>query len=59
MKKREPKRERLKPCPFCGGRAGIRKIMSVNAWIVCLRCHVTTGNEVSEHVARAAWNRRA
>lgn len=62
--------EKLKPCPFCGGEAEIKRgeiwlyngnqydPMSWNGWIVsCKNCnHIEEGVEKSEAVA--AWNRR-
>jgi len=56
----------LKPCPFCGGEAAIRKCKDVeflvhNAdcyMIMCGRCGVGTSYEPTETDAAAVWNRR-
>jgi Lar family restriction alleviation protein len=62
--------EKLKPCPFCGGEAEVKRgeiwlyngnrydPMNWNGWIVsCKNCnHIEEGVEKSEAIA--AWNRR-
>jgi len=58
----------LKPCPFCGGDAKVRKshenflVHPADCWMVqCADndCGCGTSFESSEYKAVAAWNRRA
>ena len=56
--------DKLKPCPFCGGKARVR--MYSNSWVdwwlaSCPQCHISqTGNGYEYEVeAIKAWNRRA
>lgn len=54
---------KLKPCPFCGGEAEIRKYVNgYNIWFCarCDSCKITqTSTTQTEQQAIAAWNRRA
>ena len=57
----------LKPCPFCGGKARIRKYVDIaflvhksNCYMAqCDNCGCGTSYESSEAHAEATWNRRA
>lgn len=48
--------EKLKPCPFCGGKATINGITLV--YIKCTKCGVETVGYREEDEAIEAWNRR-
>jgi len=54
--------DKLKPCPFCGNKAYIRKAFSGNDewWVVgCSKCHSQiVQKETSREVIEKAWNRR-
>ncbi|HIE5244287.1 TPA: Lar family restriction alleviation protein [Proteus mirabilis] len=50
------KTQKLKPCPFCGGKAKITGYLLYE--IKCGRCRVTLPQRY-ESDAIAAWNRRA
>ena len=58
--------ERLKPCPFCGGKGEIYqaptmlnlKIDDDVYWVQCRNCFGRTGNSYSKIEAINAWNRR-
>ena len=50
--------EKLKPCPFCGGKAELFGTETNGIFYVrCLECDVD-GNFDTPGEARAAWNRR-
>ena len=60
-----PKPERLKPCPFCGGKATIRHMYVArepsHSRVECTSCHVKTDFYVHEYGERnviRVWNRR-
>ena len=50
---------RLKPCPFCGGKAELVRGMW-EVWVDCDACHASSGmeSEINESTAVANWNRR-
>jgi len=55
--------EKLKPCPFCGGKAHIMK-MGYPHWIYCEKCGAkvhggVVGEEEGEKASIEAWNRRS
>lgn len=52
----------IKPCPFCGGRAELRK-SSYPHWVVCQSCGAmihggVMGEKEGERASIEAWNRR-
>lgn len=56
---------KLKPCPFCGGRAKIEKLTikklflrATGYFITCQSCRVFTGAQLEIDAAIEAWNRR-
>jgi len=58
--------EELKPCPFCGGEAILKRYVNgFNVWseIMCDRCGVRQDSIVvgyyNDDEAAEAWNRRA
>lgn len=57
--------DELKPCPFCGGKAGtVRRWQSGDGtgkdiWIRCENCGMETIRYDTDEDAIAAWNRRA
>ena len=51
------KKIKLKPCPFCGGKAKIIKTYST-IWVKCLDCHASTTCRPTEAEAAKIWNRR-
>lgn len=56
---------KLKPCPFCGGKAELLlqwksdEGTGKNIWARCEICGVVTSNYGTEEEAEDAWNRRA
>lgn len=56
--------DKLKPCPFCGGKAEFYATCMDYAYVKCRECGARTGNiELSyeyatKDVAIEAWNRR-
>lgn len=51
--------EKMKPCPFCGGRAYI-VTLSKTHFVACsnLNCRANVGEYIDEEKAIKAWNRR-
>lgn len=58
---------KLKPCPFCGGKAEFETNVNVlykTIWVCCKKCKVNTMNFESDlyscaaEKAAEAWNRR-
>lgn len=53
--------DKLKPCPFCGGKAFLWRYSYKTSRVVCVECGAcgAAGNgEGEEKVAAEAWNRR-
>ena len=50
-------KEKLKPCPFCGGKAMERKSNRFY-YVFCTNCHVKTVDSITQDGAIATWNRR-
>lgn len=53
--------EELKPCPFCGGEATVKRIESIYRYRVsCDKCPVEVGRHWfgTKEEAIEAWNRR-
>ena len=55
--------EKLKPCPFCGGKAVYSSITFLHGddqcHVECEKCGFTTENFKTRYDAIDAWNRRA
>jgi Lar family restriction alleviation protein len=52
--------DKLKPCPFCAGRAlGYKPNMDRAAYVRCIRCDSHSPFRLTLRGAIAAWNRRA
>ena len=47
----------LNPCPFCGGKAYLRTVMSIN-FAECEVCYADGPREASKEKAADSWNRR-
>lgn len=52
--------EELKKCPFCGGKADIKKITGfshtvIAAYMYCKECGASTQTYGSKEVAKKAW----
>ena len=57
------KKQTLKPCPFCGGKAKLMK-MGYPHWVYCTDCGAkvhgrVVGEKEGEKASIEAWNRRA
>lgn len=50
--------EKLKPCPFCGGK-NIRVWNTSTHWVSCDDCLASTACALTEEAAVEYWNRRA
>jgi Lar family restriction alleviation protein len=49
----------LKPCPFCGGEAGVMRYHHIKgAYCFCTVCKVRMPNAMTREEAIEAWNRR-
>ena len=60
-------KEKLKPCPFCGGKAELYKVEwkmdkrgvpSRPYWIFCTECNIATPSVGTKRAAIKRWNRR-
>jgi len=53
------KGEKLKPCPFCGGKATRWRWKYGGEWTIeCSMCQARTRKHIGEDVAIASWNQR-
>lgn len=50
--------EKLKPCPFCGGK-NIRVWSTSTPWVSCDDCLASTACALTEEEEVGYWNRRA
>lgn len=51
-------RQKLKPCPFCGGKAVILAGFEEHIWIFCEECKAEISAHTTEAEAIEAWNKR-
>ena len=58
MKRFEVETIELKPCPFCGGKAGIYSIAKYEKEAYCENCGAVSNICMTEEEAVEAWNRR-
>ena len=49
-------KEKIKPCPFCGGEAELNS--GVENWVECTVCHNRTDTWLCDSKAIERWNRR-
>lgn len=50
---------KLKPCPFCGGKAGVCRTSGDETYhVVCRKCRVSTDSIPFMEQAIEAWNKR-
>lgn len=50
--------DKLKPCPFCDGKAIIDSFVGVGWIVICNKCDASTGYKETEQEAIDAWNSR-
>ena len=50
---------KIKPCPFCGGKASLYHVILGVYVVHCLICENRTDRRVTAKIAIAAWNRRS
>ena len=56
----EMSKQKLKPCPFCGGEANIMHMDGYPYWVYCEDCGVKVyGRILDKEESIRAWNRRA
>lgn len=56
------KTQKLKPCPFCGGKAEASEVRAGDfncSVVTCSECWAQSPHQVWRQDAIAAWNRRA
>ena len=49
----------LKPCPFCGREAVVKRSSDFRYYVMCGKCEVKTHKYIVKSDAIKAWNRRA
>lgn len=54
----ENKREKLKPCPFCGGKAQVYQDYTSHYLVQCTKCGITTLHYGDTQSPKDVWNRR-
>lgn len=59
MKRFEVETIELKPCPFCGGKAGIYSLAKYEKEAYCENCGAVSNICMTKEEAVEAWNRRA
>lgn len=50
-------REKLLPCPFCGGEAYL-VTGAPEEWVRCMKCHASSDTDTRYEGAAVKWNRR-
>ena len=58
MKRFEVETTELKPCPFCGGKAGIYSLAKYEKEVYCENCGAVSNICMTKEEAVEAWNRR-
>lgn len=54
----EDKCEKIKPCPFCGGKAKLNQAYDGHYCVTCELCGVRTLYSDKKHIPIMFWNRR-
>ena len=49
---------KLKPCPLCGGEAELLPDFTIEYFVCCKECHLSTNKYYEDYQAVEAWNRR-
>lgn len=56
-------KEKLKPCPFCGGQSVFADLAKCHGYISCVgECKITTGDywdNIAEHEVKKSWKEKA
>lgn len=50
--------DKLKPCPFCGGKARIFESDVIFFGVVCKKCNAKISGRATQASAKRAWNTR-
>lgn len=51
--------KKLKPCPFCGREAVIKRTPDYRHYVMCGKCEAKTHKYIDKSDTVKAWNRRA